>query len=468
MPSLPLGQAVYDRLDNPLIRLKNMYFETAPTNMTDAVSLTSRPGLTEIIATGLGDGPVRGICRDDGSLSNTLFVVSGGSLYAYAITSGVPVNLGAIVGSDRVVMASNVDYVLIATGTTLYSTTASALSTVVVPDSSPVQSVAFLNNYFLILVDGQRVYFSDVGGITFDPLDYFSADSSPSDLKNIAVTGDELWMFGRSTTEVFAPTGNADLPFQRISGRVFPVGCYEYGRDSVVKTDYGIVWVGKDNIVYRSGSSPIPISDPTVEQAISAAALNSAELYAWHYVAEGRSVYVLNVDDGADGVTFAYDIKTSKWTQYGSYTFQLWNVWSSARYFDGSYFVGDTTAGKVWRVNPTITTDGDQPMICEFTGNIELNTPLRCNSVILDCSTGIGQATYPGDDPTIQLRTSDDRGKTYGSWLTTKLGRMGEFARQVYWTRLGMMSSPGRVFHFRTSPPARFTVRKARYNDPTR
>jgi hypothetical protein len=468
MPSLPLGQAVYERLDNPLIRLKNMYFETAPTNMTDAVSLTSRPGLSELISSGLGAGPVRGICRDDGSLSNTLFVVSGGSLYARTMTSGVITNLGAIAGSERVVMASNIDYVLIATGTLLYSTTATVLATVTVPDDAPVQSVAYLNNYFLILVDGQRVYFSDVGGITFDPLDYFSADSSPSDLKNIAVTGDELWMMGRSTTEVFAPTGNADLPFQRISGRVFPVGTYEYGRDAVVKTDYGIVWVGKDNIIYRSGSSPIPISDPTTEQAISIAALNSAQLYGWHYVVEGRSVYVLNVDDGEAGMTFAYDIKTGKWTQYGSYTFPMWNVWSSARYFDSSYFVGDISAGKVWRVDPSITLDGDQPMICEFTGELELNTPLRCNSVILDCSTGIGQATYPDDDPTIQLRTSNNRGKTYGSWLTTKLGRMGEYNTQVYWTRIGMLSSPGCVFHFRTAPPARFTVRKARYNDSTR
>jgi len=468
MPSIPLGQAVYDRLDNPLIRLKNMYFETAPTNLTDAFSLTSRPGLQALISTGLGDGPVRGICRDDGSLSNTLFAVSGGSLYAYTISSGAITNLGAIVGTDRVVMASNGDYVLNATGTVLYAATPSSLATVTVPDDAPVLSVACLNNYFLILVDGQRVYFSAVAGITFDPLDYFSADSSPSDLKNIVVTGDELWMLARGTVEVFAPTGNADLPFQRVSGRVFPVGCYEYGRDAAVKTDYGIVWVGKDNIVYRSGSSPIPISEPTVEQALSKASLNSAEISSWHYVAEGRSVYVMNLDNGDEGITFAYDIKTGKWTCYGSYSYPLWNVWSSARYFDGSYFVGDTLAGKVWRVDPTITLDGEEPVICEFTGEVELNTPVRNNSVILDCSTGIGLATYPNDDPTIQLRTSDNRGKTYGSWLTEHLGRMGEYNRQVYWTRLGLMSSPGRIFHFRTAPPARFTVRKARYNDPTR
>lgn len=468
MASLPLGQAVYDRLDNPVIRLKNMFFEVAPANLTDSVSLTSRPGLSELIGSGLGDGPVRGICRDDGSLSNTLFVVSGSTLYAYTISTAVITSLGTIAGSGRVVMASNGDYVLIATGTTLYAATPSSLATVTVPDGSPVLSVAYLNGYFLILVDGQRVYFSAVAGITFDALDYFSADSSPSDLKNIAVTGDELWMYGRGTVEVFAPTGNPDLPFQRITGRVFPVGCYEYGRDGVVRTDYGIVWVGKDNIIYRTGSSPVPISDPTTEQAISVAALNNSPIYAWHYVAEGRSVYVMNVDDGDDGVTFAYDIKTGRWTQYGSYTFPMWNVWSSARYFDGSYFVGDTLAGKVWRVDPAITLDGDQPMICEFTGELELNAPLKCNSVILDCSTGIGLSVYPNDDPTIQVRISRDRGKTYSSWLTTQLGRMGEYSKQVYWTRLGLMSSPGALFHFRTNPPARFTVRKARYNEPTR
>lgn len=468
MPLLPLGQATYDRLDDPRIRLKNMYFEVTPANMTDQVSLTSRPGLEAFVSSGLGDGPVRGILRDDGALSNLLYVVSGSALYTVNITNGVITNFGAIAGTGRVVMASNGEKVLIASGTSLYSATDSALTTLSVPDSANVFSVAYLNGYFLILVEGQRVYFSDVGGTTFSGLDYFSADTSPSDLKNIVVTGDELWMLGRGTVEVFAPTGNADLPFQRVSGRVFPTGCFEYGRDAAVKTDYGAVWVGKDNIVYRTGSGPIPISDASVEQALTRAAVNNSELFAWHYVIEGRSVYVLNIDDGELGTTQAYDIKTGKWTQYQSYSNPLWNVWSSARYFDGSYFVGDTTAGKIWKLNPELTTDGDQPMICEFTGLIERNTPLRCNNVILDCTVGIGTADYPTNDPTIQLRTSDNRGKTWGSWLIERLGRMGEFNRSVYWTRLGLMSSPGRLFHFRTSPPARFTVRKARYNEPTR
>jgi len=468
MPSIPLGQAIYDRLDDPRIPLKNMYFEQTPANLTDQVSLTSRPGLSSFIASGLGSGPIRGLCRDDGDLSNYLFAVSGGSLYVRTISGSGIVNLGSIAGTGRVVMASNVEKVLIASGTTLYAADSSSLATVTVPDSAPVSSVAFLNNYFLILVDGQRVYFSSVAGITFDALDYFSADSSPSDLKNIAVTGDELWMLGRSTVEVFTPTGNADLPFQRVPGRVFPVGCYEYGRDAVVKTDYGVVWVGKEGIVYRSGSSPIRISDASVEQKITAAAKNNAPMYAWHYVAEGRSVYVLNIDDGDDGITYAWDIKTEKWTRYGSYNYPLWNVWSSARSFDGSYLVGDTLAGKVWKVEPTLTTDGDDPVICEWSGLLELIKPVRCNAVILDCSVGIGEPDYPDNVPTVQLRTTDNRGKTWGSWHTELLGRMGEFNRQVYWTRLGLMSSPGRVFHFRTAPPSRFTVRKARYNDSTR
>lgn len=468
MPSIPLGQAIYNRLDDPRIPLKNMYFEETPTNFTDQVSLTSRPGLLEFIGSGIGDGPVRGLCRDDGELSNLLFVVSGGSLYVRTISGSGVVNLGAIAGSDRVIMASNVEKVLIASGTTLYESDGSSLSTVTVPDSAPVSSVAYLNNYFLILVNGQRVYFSAVAGTTFDALDYFSADSSPSDLKNIATTGDELWMFGRSTVEVFAPTGNADLPFQRVPGRVFPVGCYEYGRDAVVKTDYGIVWVGKEGIVYRSGSSPIRISDASVEQKITAAARNNAPMYAWHYVAEGRSVYVLNIDDGDDGITYAWDIKTEKWTQYGTYSQALFRVWSSARSFDGSYYVGDLDQGAVWKLEPTLTLDGDLPMICEWSGLLELIKPVRCNAVILDCSVGIGTPDYPDNVPTVQLRTSDNRGKTWGSWHTELLGRMGEFNRQVYWTRLGIMSSPGRVFHFRTNPPARFTVRKARYNDSTR
>jgi len=459
MPPLPIGQGVYRRLDNVPLITKNMVFEQDPTNAEDQVAMFSRPGLTGLIEE---TGAFRGLLRQDGALGGLIFFVMGETLYKSTQDGQTVTPVGAVSGSARCVMAGSGSYILIATGTTLYSTDGSTVSTVTFPDSAGVSSVAVLNGYFLALrTDTQRVYFSAVGGITFAALDYFSAETQPDNLVNIAVFGDELWLLGQSSVEVYVPSGDADAPFTRVNGRMFPMGCA--ARDAVVKMDDGIIWVGQDRIVYHSGSAPVRISSETIEQALSEN--EAADLTGWGYTVEGHMTYVLNI-----GSVVSYAHCNSKWSQFEGYGYKNLPAWSSARLTNGQAIVGSLVSPRIWVLDPESVHDGDDGMICEFTGLQEVfGQPLRCDSVILDCSVGIGGPVYPTDNPTIQMAVSNDRGKTWDTWRTTYLGREGVFELNPNWCGAfqtgGLMRRPGRVFWWRTNPPARFTVRRAKINE---
>lgn len=463
MPALPLGLGVYDRLDNVPLLLKNLCFEQDPSNLEDQASLFSRPGLSELLST--GTGAFRGLLRQDGALGGLIFLVIGTTLYKSTQDGQTVTSVGTIGGTGRCILAGNGSYILIATGTTLYSTDGSTVSTVSFPDSADVVSVAVLNNYFLAVRGAsQRVYFSAVAGITFGALDYFSAETQPDNLVNIAVHGDELWMLGQSSVEVYVPSGDADAPFLRVNGRMFPMGCA--ARDGVAKLDDGIAWVGQDRRVYHDGGQPVPISNETVEQALTANP--TADLTAWGYTVEGHVTVVLNI---GTQITFAFC--NGKWTQFDGPGYDYLPAWSSGRLTNGRAIVGSLVANTVWELDPTSTADGDRTMICEFSGVQEVfGNPLRCDSIVLDCSVGIGTPAYPTDTPTIQMAVSNDRGKTWFTWWSAYLGREGAFDQQVNWAGAlrtgGLMRRPGRVFKWRTAPPARFTVRRAKINESLR
>lgn len=463
MSALPIGQGCYERLDNVPLVLSNLVYEQDPTNLEDQVALYSRPGLTQL--TDQGSNVVRGLLRQDGALSGLIYFVVGTALVRMNQDGTGATNLGVVAGSDRVIMAATGSNLLIATGTTLYSYNGTTLATVSFPDSADVTSVAVLNSYFLaVRANSQRVYFSAVGGITFDPLDYFSAETQPDNLVNIAVTGDELWMLGQSSVEVYVPSGDADAPFLRVNGRMFPMGCA--GRDSVARLDDGLVWVGQDRIVYHSGSAPVRISTETIEQKL--AANKDALLTAWGYTVEGHITYVLNI-----GTLYTFAFSMGKWTQFKKTGFDYLPAWSSARLTDGRAIVGSTNSGQVWVMDPTSTYDGGVGMICEFTALQEIfGQPLRCDSIVLDCAVGISNLTYPTDNATIQMAVSDNRGKTFQPWRTKPLGQQGFYGQTVAWMggvlTGGLMRRPGRLFKWRTAPPARFTIRRAKLNESPR
>jgi hypothetical protein len=78
--------------------------------------------------------------------------------------------------------------------------------------------------------------------------------------------GDQFWLFGSSTTEIWYPTGDATAPFERIQGRLFDRGIWggtavKIGDQMMVVDRNSVAWLVGDQGVQR-------VSNNGVEQRI--------------------------------------------------------------------------------------------------------------------------------------------------------------------------------------------------------
>jgi hypothetical protein len=282
------------------------------------------------------------------------------------------------------------------------------------------------------------------------------------------VIGDELWLVGRLSVEVWQPTGALDLPFQRINGRIFGIGVT--ARETVQKLSINGVdtmcWLGTDRRVYRTDPNPVRISDEGLEEilqkisvSLTAGGTNPyATVDGWN----GHDNYVLNIPGFG---SFAYDLLTKRWHERTSHGLDLFRGNVSAVGPNAQPLIGDTTSNQIWEMTVDQRTDGDDPVVFEFSGLLEVSAAsARLDNVSLDL--GAGLTIDPENDPTIQMAMSDDEGKTYGDPMEVPLGRQGQRLTPVHWTRLGMLRRPGKAFRWRTTEPV--VVRKCKYNEALR
>lgn len=449
MTAVPLGVSSYARQTGkqPEILLVNMFVEKDPTNLVDQLVRLQRPGLVSFME--VGSGPIRGILHQSGTLGGDYFTVSGNQLYRGFAA------LGAIAGTGRVTMAANDIRVLIATGGVLYSyTEADGLTVVVTPDDIPISSVEYLNAYFILTqADSDRFYWIAPGEVDPDALSFASAEYAPDNLVRVKRLGDELWFFGVETTEVWVPTGVAASPFQRVSGRLYDKGCLS--ADTICSLDNTLFWVGSDGIAYRADSTPMRISDNAMEERIRL----GGDLSAWVYAMDGHTFWNLTI---AGTGTFPFDVSTQAWVQFSTYGRTEWQAWVGVQGSDG-VIAGDDTEGVLWRLDSTVSNDNGAVITREMTGGVEIiGKPQRCDSLSLRAIAGWGSLT---DEPTLQIRWSDDGGNTWSSWLEVGMGLQGQYWKEVVVRRLGLMRAPGRLFHLRLTDDFVFRVQYCRINE---
>lgn len=468
MPAMPLAKASYRRGDNIPTRLVNMLYEADPTNTQDQVSLISRFGLDGETFDALGDGPIRGACREEAS--DFAWVVSGTALYKVN-ADGTATLIGTgteITGTALVRMATNGTNVMIAAGTyatpKLYTSSGSAPTEVSTPDSVGMIDVVCVSGVFLFLPkDSQRVYFSEPYAITIDALNYFSAELAPDNLVALVTNGDETHLIGRTSTEVWVPYSDADLPFQRVEGRLSRGGCAS--RHAACLVGDAACWVGDDNVLYRRGE-PFGDNDMTAIIAKARSGLSdwtlNGGLNAWSYPFLNHELYVLNIPGAG---TWAFDFQTKQWFELQSYDKALFRLATAVKMPDGAWIGGDRYDGTIWKLDAEVYADGDDPLIRTFTGLVETPVAIANGCAGLDCTTGQASLSHPTDTPTMQMRTSDDGGKTWSGWDSASLGHQGDYLAEPVWRRLGTIRRPGRLYEFRFSDALPLTVRKGWYNE---
>lgn len=458
MPEIPLGLSANDRKTTwaPAVRVVNLLAEKSVTNQFNGIDHIQRPGLRNFTTVN-NVGPIRSVFRQAGTFNGDFLVVSSGGWFRVTQV-GVPTLLGASSGTGRVVVAATSTRALATTIGTVRSTDGVTVSVVVIPDGRSIGSVAQLNGYFILPeLNSARFYWIEPGQTNPDGLSFATTESTPGFIEKVERVGDELWFFKQEGMEVWVPTGDADLPFQRVPGRNYDTGCRN--GDTVCRFDNSVAWVGNDGLVYRGDATPVRISDHSIEEEIRKS--NAADLRAWSFDMDGHRLYCLSLTDK----TFAYDVSSQQWSEFSSYGRSIWRAHVGD---SGDTFVvaGDPVTNQLYIVDAEVSTDGGTVMERTLTGGIGVvGQPQRCDSLDLYVSTGT--ATDPNLYPKVRIRWSDDL-ETFGDWEDVSIGRQGRYGVPVRLNRLGLMRYPGRLFEFTVTDDAVCTFHAASYNEPSR
>lgn len=462
MSAIPLGVSNYVRQLGkaaPVI-FKNMYVEKDPSNLVDGLIRQQRPALS--LFTTLDNGPITGIFQQPGTFNGDYLIVTGGALYRVT-RNAVATRLGTVGTAGRCIIAASKTVAVIVTGGVPHRyTEADGLEVITMPDGVNVTSVEFINNYFVLTVaETQRYFWIDPGGEDPDALSFSSAEHAPDDISVCKRLGDELWFFGAGrSTEVHISTGLADLPFKRVGGRLYDVGCAN--RHTVASTDNSLFWVGTDKKVYRADASPKRISDHALEEVLRRNN-SDANLSAWAFQIDGHTFYALTI--GTLG-TFVHDAENpGSWLSWNTYERETWRAWIGTSGNAAPVLCGDDTNGKVYSLDATLNEDDGEQIERWVVGGVQvLGKPIRCDSLVLACSTG--WAPGVSDSPHVELNWSDNQGASMdGPWVQMSLGGQGDYGIEVIARQLGMISPPGRLFYFRCTDDVNFRASYARMNE---
>lgn len=483
-------------------RMVNLFPEVVPEGGKEPAFLNRAPGLQ--FQQTIGTGPIRALWAHQTNGSD-FYVVSGSEFYKVTGLTATPTLLGTVTGTGPVSIADNGTQIFLACNPDgfIYNEVTNVFAQITDSDFPGAVTVGYLDGYFVFNEpDSQRVWVTELlDGTSVNPLDFASAEGSPDGLVGLIVDHREAWLFGTDSVEVWYDAGAADFPLQRIQGAFNEIGCV--AAFSIAKLDNGLFWLGTDargqGIVYRAnGYTGVRVSTHAIEYAIAQYG-NISDAVAYTYQQEGHAFYVLTFP--AANATWVYDVATQAWheragwnTATGEFTRHRSNCQCN---FGGNTVVGDYENGNIYTLSLNVYADngGIQKWLRSWralpTGQNNLKRTAQ-HSLQLDCESGTGlngsmiseaiylqteddqylitesgnylisEETTPitqGSDPEIMLRWSDDGGHTWSNEHLSKMGKIGEYYRRVFWRRLGMtLKLRDRVYEVSMTDPVKTAI----------
>jgi hypothetical protein len=332
---------------------------------------------------------------------------------------------------------------------------------------------ASLDTYFLALdPPSNRFSISNAGdGLTWDPTQFGQRQDQPDEWKAMVVNTPDLWLVGGKTGCIWFDTGDFPFPFAPRPGATFQYGIRAPFTLKVVGDS--VLWLSEnaDGIglpVRATGYTPEPISTPTVDTAIEEYQRNGGidDARAFSYQQAGHLFYVLNFTQG----TWVYDLTADRWHQRGQWVpssndYLPWRPCAHAAAY-GRNLVGDANSGQISWLDLTWGTEADGSAIRRKRiggGTFNENKPIEHRRVEFLLEMGLGTSVGQGSDPMIMIRASDNGGKTWGNEHQLSVGKMGEFTKRAYLTRLGIPLD--RVYELTVTDPIPYRVLDAFLNN---
>lgn len=313
-----------------------------------------------------------------------------------------------------------------------------------------------------------------IGGQAFDPIDFATKAGYPDPIVTLIVMNLYIWLIGTQTTEIWFNAGAADFPFQIFPGVFIEHGCA--AKYSIAKQDLSIYWLSQDRqghcIVLKGNNfAAHRISTFAIENEISKYETIS-DARGFTYQQDGHVFYILTFPT-ADK-TWVWDESSQLWHERASLLFVQENsftvdgnlhraIYNSCGFCGGLVYVGDDL-GNLWELDPNNYLEGETPItrIRSFPHLVNNQKRITYNQFIIDMECGtetVDTSANSANPPLVNLRWSDDRGKTYGNYVSQSLGAVGQFLTSIQWGRLGLARD--RVFEISWSVPQKTALNGA-------
>jgi hypothetical protein len=413
----------------------NLYVELQSDREANGLVLYPTPGLSTFV--NFGANP----CRGFHTKGNAAYFVNGGTLWEVA-GDGTTTNRGTLLTTGgRVDIADNGDQMLIVDGTYgyIYTFATTTLAQITDPDFVPCETCTFLNGYFVVqkTASGQFYKSALYDGMSWDALDFATAESDPDNLVRVLVDSGMLYLFGDRTTEFWGDSGTADFPLARIGSAAIEWGLA--ARWSLCKFEGSLMFLrrnklGSVQVCQLSGNQATPVSTPELDYILSTyAAVDNATAFA--YMVAGHPMYQINFP--TPGESWEYDGLSKEWhrKQYGQAGRHRGEIQAN---FLNRPFVTDYENGKVYLIDQDAYTDDGQYIVREFVSrHNKAGEFIRIPQLWIEMEAGVGLTTGQGSDPTLVLQVSRDGGHSWGAQLPAAIGRLGQYTVRALWNRLG-------------------------------
>jgi hypothetical protein len=379
----------------------------------------------------------------------TLFTINGIRIFKFN-SAGTKTEVGLLTGDEPVIWARNdadtVQTVIISDGRA-YKLTDATLGYLnnVLPDDGIPLGVTLVGGYFLIWKADGKMYTSDLNSMTFQPLNFATAESDPDGLTACIGIQNKLYAIGTKSTEVWQIDGTTGFPLSRISGASIDFG--SLSKHTVKEIDNKVLFVASDNTVrVVSGYQEQSVSTDEISSLIEAES-DKNDLIAFVHTRNDNKFYCLQGTDW----TRELNIKTGFWHNRFTDTENQWKALHHARAWGRDIF-GDRLNGDLHEGDYTIYTESGAPMTWGFqTTQIHAQpNALEFLGAHFDMETGHSALN---DEAFVMWKWSDDNGRTWKGERQLSLGNQGEYTRRVKTGHMGTCKPNGRVFWLGISDP---------------
>lgn len=442
---LPINGPAYKNIDP--VSLSNMSEALIDGYVNEAENTVKRPGLEEFADV----NTVHGIDGVYWWENKSIFItISGGNVYKITQTGIVTDITGdSLVVGTRVSFATDGTYLIMVNGGRMIYTDGTANTAFIADADAPiaVTHVAFIDGYILANVGGTgRFQWSNLNdALTWDALDFATAEGAPDNLVAIHTGWREIMLFGSESIETWYNDGTT--PFIRYGQGYSEGGCAAPYTVRLVDNNWFYMDY-KRHIVVLEGRTPKILSTPfdKVIQGLDIVSDATADVIR----IEGTAFYVIHFP--TENLTLAYNYKDNNWQQWG-----FWNTITAEydRWLGNCHeyvsnwnlhLVGSKNTSKIYKMSSAyLDDDGEDIRLLRRTGYVDHGTSARKRSreIRLRLKKGHGKTDNldPNDSnsiPYFTLKWRDDGNSNWGKERMFSLQRVGDTDFIARITGLGM------------------------------